>query len=492
MKCIVADDEYLVRFSIIDMIKDVCENGNIPLEETLEARDGAQLLGLMRQMHPDVVFLDIRMPGINGLDAMAEGRKISPDTVWIILTGYAEFSYAKRALTLGAADYLVKPASEADIGRTLLEVQDTLRKKQKNRKLELERCLLGLMHDTISDEYASFIEGDWSYVCTAVFLDRPIDSKEPSEDYLRLKASIQKALSQNDSLPVITAMVSLYDGTLLLCYAEEGGQELLQEVQIRTSEYLHGSSDTKEYLCTQLLGKQPKGNLSEVIEFSKRASAAAVSRIGYGFGDLIDEEAFSVWEALPEEIDDCSRALGSLETQPEQTSAWFHAYPERLAVCLENDTFRGYMGFLSGLQLQGVSSETASGLITRWVEEKVLQYAGTMTSEQKHRLVSKALEIMQQRFTEEIGLAQVAEMLQVTPNHLSAQFSKVTGGTFTHAITELRMEYAQQLLQQKELTVREISERCGYGSSRHFSKVFKKWFGTSPSQFSDREPYHRK
>ena len=74
-----------------------------------ETNNGVELLELCRQENPDIVLLDINMPGINGLDAMEQIRQSVPDIHFIILSAYADFGYAQRALKLGACDYLTKP-----------------------------------------------------------------------------------------------------------------------------------------------------------------------------------------------------------------------------------------------------------------------------------------------------------------------------------------------------------------------------------------------
>jgi len=92
--------------------------------------------------------------------------------------------------------------------------------------------------------------------------------------------------------------------------------------------------------------------------------------------------------------------------------------------------------------------------------------------------------MLAERFTQEIGLAQVADLLGITPNYLSSEFNRVMGETFSQYVTRLRMKEADALLRSGGLTVKEVASRVGYVSSRHFAALFKKNFGHIPSEHS--------
>lgn len=87
MKCIIADDERLVRYSIQDMLEEIADAGIVWFDEITQAVNGKDLLNQVRIGQPELVFVDIRMPQLNGLDAIEKGRTLSPHTQWIILTG---------------------------------------------------------------------------------------------------------------------------------------------------------------------------------------------------------------------------------------------------------------------------------------------------------------------------------------------------------------------------------------------------------------------
>lgn len=121
MKICVADDELEVRRSIIKKI-----DGIDPSFSIEDAGYGIAALAAMQQFKPDVAFLDIRMPGVDGLELLARLKQASPWIRVVMLSGYHEFEYARRALQLGADDFLLKPASKKQLGDTLVKIKGEL------------------------------------------------------------------------------------------------------------------------------------------------------------------------------------------------------------------------------------------------------------------------------------------------------------------------------------------------------------------------------
>ena len=107
LKAVIVDDETRTE----SIIRYFIEHEGLPLEIVASAPNGKLGVAEIRKHKPDVVFLDIQMPVMNGFEVMAE----EPDHKYIIVTAYDEFSYAQKALRLGAADILLKPVELAQL-----------------------------------------------------------------------------------------------------------------------------------------------------------------------------------------------------------------------------------------------------------------------------------------------------------------------------------------------------------------------------------------
>jgi DNA-binding NtrC family response regulator len=107
-KILVVDDEEVVRLSHIRTLASIHCNVEV-------VRDGSEALRVMEQRPADVVLLDLRMPGMNGMDVLKTIKQRWPETEVVIITGYPNVETAKEAVRLGAYDYLAKPVGPDDV-----------------------------------------------------------------------------------------------------------------------------------------------------------------------------------------------------------------------------------------------------------------------------------------------------------------------------------------------------------------------------------------
>jgi two-component system response regulator YesN len=107
MNILIADDEHLVRLSLRNALLKMDLNEN----NLHEATDGIEFLHALAELRPEIALVDIKMPYINGLEAIEQGKRLSPHTEFIIITGFSEFDYAKKAIELQVTEFLLKPVS---------------------------------------------------------------------------------------------------------------------------------------------------------------------------------------------------------------------------------------------------------------------------------------------------------------------------------------------------------------------------------------------
>ena len=139
----VVDDEAPIRDWLVYCIQK-CEAAS----SVTSAVNGEEAYRRILEQKPNVVFTDIRMPGMDGLELMSKVRDILPFTVFIILTNYAEFSYAKQAISLGAREYILKSEMRSsDIQRIVAEIAAT------TAKIRSEK-----VHDVLQDGVVDLYE----------------------------------------------------------------------------------------------------------------------------------------------------------------------------------------------------------------------------------------------------------------------------------------------------------------------------------------------
>ena len=137
---------------------------------------------------------------------------------------------------------------------------------------------------------------------------------------------------------------------------------------------------------------------------------------------------------------------------------------------------REYTGFA---ELHDAYKQAVDALHTAAEEESGVRFSSD--TRKNGSLCERALEIINQHYMDEdLSLASLSAMLDVSPNHLSACIKKSEGETFLNILVRRRMETAQELLLTTDLQIQEIARRCGYIDQHYFSYCFKKYSGTSP------------
>ncbi len=124
MKVFIVDDEFLQR----QLVKKTVNWEKLGLEIAGEAEDGEEALDKILEEKPDILIMDINIPYINGIQVSEKVKQVLPDTQVIILTAYGEFEYAKQALSLGAASFVLKPVNPEELTEELIKCKEKLEK----------------------------------------------------------------------------------------------------------------------------------------------------------------------------------------------------------------------------------------------------------------------------------------------------------------------------------------------------------------------------
>ncbi|MEE3399214.1 MAG: response regulator [Eubacterium sp.] len=128
----IADDEVWIILGL----KKLLEKLDIDAYVVGTANNGLMAKEEIERFKPDVVFADIRMPGLSGLELLQEIPKVSPDSKVVIISGYAEFSYAQEAVQHHAFDYLLKPIKEEDLSRVMTSLLSEMDEGEASGEME--------------------------------------------------------------------------------------------------------------------------------------------------------------------------------------------------------------------------------------------------------------------------------------------------------------------------------------------------------------------
>jgi len=130
-KVMIVDDERIIRETIYKLV----DWKSLEAEVVGVCKDGIEALDTILDESPDIVLTDIKMPGLDGIELIERSRALSVDAEFVILSGYGEFEYAKRAMRHHVKHYLLKPTNEDEISEVLKECIAVCKEKPKKKIL---------------------------------------------------------------------------------------------------------------------------------------------------------------------------------------------------------------------------------------------------------------------------------------------------------------------------------------------------------------------
>jgi two-component system response regulator YesN len=137
-KLLVVDDEAIER----EALKFIVKNSNLEISEVMEAANGLEALAIAEKFDPDIVTLDILMPGMNGIEAGQILRERKPEVKIIFVTAYDSFEYAHEAIKIGVEEFIVKPGSDEQtleiLQSCIKQLEEERIKKLRNESLEVK------------------------------------------------------------------------------------------------------------------------------------------------------------------------------------------------------------------------------------------------------------------------------------------------------------------------------------------------------------------
>jgi AraC-like DNA-binding protein len=248
-----------------------------------------------------------------------------------------------------------------------------------------------------------------------------------------------------------------------------------------------------EAQCTILLLEQVDSSLTTIMHELGQSSKYISIRLVGGLGRVLENSQYeSLYEQYRHEYQVFSlvdKSVRNRELEPNTTIQVIRQNRDRLESVWEESSLAEFF------TVYGCPSRSTLHNPLEALDTYITWFSNILSLEdsgdgvlKRRQVVQRALDLLAVQFTQEIGLAQVADMLGITPNYLSTEFNRAMGESFPQYVTRMRMEKADSLLKTGRYTVKDVASQVGYVSSRHFGKLFKKYFGHVPSEHPIFEP----
>jgi len=532
LKVVIADDHY----PVLEFLSQSIPWTDLGCILSAQCSDGVEALQYGQQEMPDILITDIGMPRMNGLELIEALQRINPDLKVIILSCHDEFHYAQKAVKLGVNDYVLKESLEVMVMVGLLQELTADIAKQsvaQDRSKKLQR---------IVDQSNSLIKTDFiSTTLSGMILN--------GEQWISEIAEHGVDLIHQPYMPVLLypnnfqALKHRYQTEKLFAYALENVVREFVDDQHAGVSFRYG----KEVYILFPFPKSLKINQHEIIrghlavlqDALKRYMNITISAIMYEptqspmemkkalqilLGakdqrfyaregsifkwvpfDTTQEDIFAIYQNA---LHDFKQLI--VEERIEQTEQvvgeWMQYMRDRRYSV--DSVLSWLLKMLMDIEvkyssLQHFNTKYTSELLHKNIMElESLQDIEVFIGSFIHDKIRTASEIRQQSYRSEIHEAQkyvhthlhekismeeVAVMLNLNPSHFSRIYKSETGETFIEYMTRIKMEHAQEALEQSDRTIDQIAESLGYENTSYFIKLFKLNSGYSPKEFRFRK-----
>ena len=510
MKVFLVDDEIAIRENL---------RNSFPWEQNGfqlvgEAPDGEMALPMIRDLNPDILLTDIRMPFMDGMELCAQVKRVLPWIGVVILSGYDDFAYARQAISLGVKEYLLKPITADELGEALKRVAARITEERRAASLRRDAASGNpflrekLLASLFTEEGDRFEDEQLMRQMRAMGVNLAagcyvvIDIAFPLKDEARVRA--REALS---------ALAEASGGSVFTCGMPHGARALvLGDNERDAEERAYSFAASAAHLpqlesCDQLLLSIGE-TVTDYFEIRKSMQSARHVRhaaVGRGGGRRIIGVG---------ELDDETTSLNSLELSPlyerlqyapaEELDAILADYADLLGSGAEGrELALGYLRIAAVIAARQIVSDAGAdpqrvldeGRIAEALRAEGIEAVRALLNEamacrdrsgrgQGQTPVARARRFLSRRYSDpNLMLQDVAGEVGMSQSHFSTVFAQETGLTFTQYLTALRIGKAKELLSATAMRSSEIAFAVGYNDAHYFSYMFKKQTGMTPSEY---------
>lgn len=485
-KVVIADDEVWVAIGI----KKLIHRSSLPFEVVGEASNGIKALEMVREMRPDLLITDIRMPGLNGLELVKRIRESESLIQIIFISGYAEFEYAQGAIQASVDDYMLKPVSINQMKQTLTRLKAALDEEYiahaaailpaiacdlPYSREDIARCWLG-------QEYR-FALVRWGGVhplrsgkLHATSLIQPFsggfyalrgrDDNEqilifPARELEQFMSEISVYMVQHTSLSTWTAIYQPTPQAMVMLhgFVKQALPQLQTQAVIGKHQLLPLCAAADKAAPPTLTAAQ----LNQLSYFCSCGRFDEIKEMFLEFAVAFERQSYTqrqVWGFVQQLVLGLTASLPALKAHYDKTISGI------LDLFLYASTYGELMANIYAVLFEDESTSRDRKLSTR-------------------ELYDFAMDYIDKNYASPLSVQSVCDEIGISQTYLNRLFRKYSDVTFNNCLMRRRMEAAMHLLRDKPgMLLRDVAACVGYEDSSYFSKVFHQHTGQTPSQYA--------
>lgn len=480
---LIVEDEKMIRQGIKTMV----QRSGVPVEVIMECNNGETALEVIKEQKIDVMFTDIRMPKMDGIELVKRMQSCEHVPLTVAISGYDDFSYAVEMLRNGVREYILKPVEREKIVEVLKKLNDELENKKEevatNQKIGHQQMKHIILSDVISEEEIATMEKQYAdqfyrepyRVCCQRTQIRNL-STGGEQNYILLEN-----LNENDVFIVpeekcaLLLKNELQDGYVGISQVHEGIRQLRdaykEALAMRKNAFARNRTqvfftEEKEHIPEKLVAEaaklvEPSANLARVqLLGTERLEELEKSMYQLFFevkNGRIESDAFEL--CIRSFLDEVQKTYRNVLSEDENQI-------EECKIIWDENCIDTY-------------EEKLMDAIT-YMHEKIHSQFDVNKNSQKMKM---AIEYIETHYASDLNMAVVSNYISMNYSLFSYSFKQYTGTNFVNFLKEIRMKKAKELLAETDMKIIEISQAVGYDNEKHFMKIFKATCGVSPSEY---------
>lgn len=504
----IVDDEKLV----LEDLKTLVNWDLLGFEIVTTAFNGKQALERYRKYHPQVVFTDVKMPFMDGLELIKNLREMEKDTCIFLLTAYEDFVYARTAIKYGIKDYVIKSTlDERTFSELLRELSKDIRQQNEFQDILKEKQILEYLEapdGECEEKFRPMCEKAYSYILVEQDMPVPFADDTVPESFLCSKREVSAAvmLEQFSECEVAAVSHTPEQRLLVVLDIREISQQRIREItdsytrQVRQKLLdMFGFSFTfyvidKRVTFTEL--KQIYRKNQSVFQRKYLLGCGGIFRLEREITHEVRGDEVTADTGCIQDMIDRRNAMGITgyleelfgELEASLNVKWLKSVSRELYTLLKKNYKRlpnkVCRDFCTASNFhEWLDSSHIKEWFVRQFEMLVSEKEQIYSTEYSKPVV-QAIEYIFRHYQEHnLTIKDIADQVYLSTGHLCGMFKKETGKTLNNYITEVRIEEAKRLLSEGEMKIYEVSMAVGYQSSQYFSQIFYKMTGTYPTNW---------
>ncbi|TXK85177.1 response regulator [Paenibacillus sp. N3.4] len=509
IRMIIVDDEPIERIALQKII----EEGSLDIEVVGQASNGREAIEAAVRLQPDLITMDIKMPGINGLQAIEKIKESNASIKFIIVTAFDTFEFAQQAIRLGVYDYMLKPSRISVVLETIGKVAN----KIKHDRIELEhrsmdKQRLQKMMPLVEADIVEQLLFDYVPLADLNEMIKLLDLPNMRDGFVMnvLFSSVSEEDGKwCDSDELYSKLVTHIHEFSIPCWIGKMSGKQVQIIVFMDGEQsyrAHAISFTRKLL--QALSKKNECSLfvgvggicREVREMRRSYHEALLASLDTSlpsryclFEDIPPNENLPVGTRTLEMEKNVLEAVrrGDWELAGDQLAKiidMFEGIGQQVGMAQQR-IFEILIVVTKMLEEMGLEvskpyfSYYTSSYMQLKAETRILINNFIQIEEVETNLLLSMKQYIRKHAHEDLSLEKIAATVNRNPFYVSKLFKEHVGMNYIDFLTEFRIETAKQLMQETDKSLKEITFEVGYNDPNYFSRVFKKLVGHSPTDY---------